>query len=86
MVGKHPIFRQEICRPPVSLERGGLRCWRLDYRKGGIYDFLDESKKVVDCKNSDPGKLCATLCNLDQDSLLKVSKIVLYDDAHSASA
>jgi len=60
-----------------------------DYTKTGIYDFLDQSEKaviVVDCENSDPYKLCAVLRNLDQEALEKVSKIILYDDAHSASA
>lgn len=57
--------------------------------KNGIYDFLDESKKaliIVDCENSDPYKLCATLRHLDSKALEKISKIVLYDDVHSASA
>lgn len=60
-----------------------------DFIKGGIYDFLEQSIKsavVVDCENSDPYKLCATLRNLGGDVLEKISKIVLYDDVHSASA
>lgn len=60
-----------------------------DAIKGGIYDFLEESGKtviVVDCENSDPYKLCATLRNLDENELNKITKIILYDDVHSASA
>lgn len=57
--------------------------------KGGIYDFVQDSEKtvvVVDCENSDPYKLCATLRNLDGAALNKINKIILYDDVHSASA
>jgi hypothetical protein len=60
-----------------------------DAIKGGIYDFLQDSEKtviVVDCENSDPYKLCATLRNLDSNALDKIVKIILYDDVHSASA
>ncbi|MHB1421190.1 MAG: NYN domain-containing protein, partial [Bacillota bacterium] len=60
-----------------------------DATKGGIYDFLQDSNKtvvVVDCENSDPYKLCATLRNLDENALNKIVKIILYDDIHSASA
>ena len=38
--------------------------------KNNIYDFIDDSEKtvlVVDCENSDPYKLCATLKNLDYE-------------------
>ena len=41
---------------------------------------------MVDCENSDPYKLCAALRELDQDTLSRVSKVMLYDDSHSASA
>ena len=58
--------------------------------KDGIYRFLDKSEKVVvvvDCENSDPYKLYATLNNLDQEALLdKISKIILFDDVHTTSA
>lgn len=58
--------------------------------KAGIYRFLERSEKVVvvvDCENSDPYKLYATLNNLDQEALLnKISKIILYDDIHTTSA
>lgn len=59
------------------------------YTKGSIRDFLDGSGKtvvVVDCENSDPYKLCATLRGLDPLALDKISKIILYDDVHAASA
>jgi len=58
--------------------------------KTGVYDFLANSTRtaiVVDCENVDPYKLYATLNNLDQKALLsKVSKIILYDDIHTAAA
>lgn len=58
--------------------------------KAGIYKFLDKSEKVVvvvDCENSDPYKLYATLNNLNQEALLnKICKIILYDDVHTTSA
>ena len=58
--------------------------------KEGIYDFLERSVRtavVVDCENADPYKLYATLKNLDQAALLgKISKIILYDDIHTATA
>lgn len=58
--------------------------------KDGIYVFLERSKRtavVVDCENADPYKLYATLKNLDQAALLdKISKIILYDDIHAATA
>lgn len=55
----------------------------------GIYDFLQAGRKaiiVVDCENSDPYKLCASLRSLDEVAINKISKIILYDDVHSASA
>ena len=58
--------------------------------KEGIYKFLEDSEKVcvmVDCENSDPFKLYATLKNLSQEKLLeKIDKIILYDDAHTTGA
>ena len=59
------------------------------YVKINIYDFIDESKKtvvVVDCENSDPYKLCATLKNLDYQYTSKIARIILFDDVHTASA
>lgn len=59
------------------------------YVKGNIYDFIEDSKKVVivvDCENSDPYKLSASLKNLDSEYTSKVTTIILFDDIHTASA
>lgn len=59
------------------------------YVKGSIYEFIESSEKVVivvDCENSDPYKLCATLRNLDRQYTKKISSIILFDDVHAASA
>jgi len=59
------------------------------YIKGSIYEFIRSSEKVVvvvDCENSDPYKLCATLKNLDYSYTQKIASIILFDDIHSASA
>ena len=59
------------------------------YIKGNIYSFIHASEKIVlavDCENSDPYKLCATLQNLEQEYISKISLIVLFDDIHTASA
>jgi len=43
--------------------------------KHNIYDFIEMSEKtafVVDCENSDPYRLCATLRNLDGQFLKKI--------------
>lgn len=57
--------------------------------KKKIYDFFDYAEKlifVVDCENSDPYSLCATLNSLDKEKTEKISKLVLYDDEHAAHA
>ena len=57
--------------------------------KSSIYDFIEDSRRVVmvvDCENSDPYRLCATLTNLDSDITAKIQKIILFDDVHTASA
>lgn len=59
------------------------------YIKGSIYEFIESSDKVVivvDCENSDPYKLCATLKNLDYEYTQKIASIILFDDIHTASA
>lgn len=59
------------------------------YVKGSIHGFIGDSARtviVVDCENSDPYKLCAALRGLDRDNLAKISRIILVDDAHTASA
>ena len=57
--------------------------------KNNIYDFLSESRDtviVVDCENSDPYDLCATLNDLEDYLRDKISKIMLFDDVHTSSA
>lgn len=57
--------------------------------KGTVYDYIDSSQKVelvVDCENSDPYKLSATLRNLDESYTSKIAKIILFDDVHTATA
>jgi len=59
------------------------------YIKGSIYEFIGSSEKVVvvvDCENSDPYKLCATLKNLDYQYTQKITSIILFDDVHTSSA
>ena len=60
-----------------------------DSVKSGIYDFIKSSDGVViavDCENSDPYKMCATLRNLDEVYTSKISKIILIDDVNASSA
>lgn len=57
--------------------------------KSNIYDFIDDAKRVVmavDCENSDPYRLCATLKGLDTDITAKIQKIMLFDDVHTVDA
>lgn len=57
-----------------------------DETKNNIYSFIKDSYRVaiaVDCENSDVYKLYSVLKNLDQHELLKIEKIVLYDDYHT---
>ena len=57
--------------------------------KSNIYDFIDDAKRVVmavDCENSDPYRLCATLKGLDADITAKIQKIMLFDDVHTVDA
>ncbi|MBE6613277.1 MAG: NYN domain-containing protein [Ruminococcaceae bacterium] len=57
--------------------------------KNNIYDFINSSAKtviVVDCENSDPYKMTATLNNLDAAAIGKISKIFLYNDIHASTA
>ena len=59
------------------------------YIKDSIYDFIDDSRKVVivvDCENSDPYKLSATLRRLNSTYTEKITSIILFDDIHTASA
>lgn len=60
-----------------------------DYVKGNIYDYIEESGKVVvvvDCENCDPYNFSAAIKNLNSEYLNKISTILLFDDIHTASA
>lgn len=60
-----------------------------NYVKTNIHDFIRESRKlvlIVDCENSDPYKLCATLRGLEDQDKAKMSNIILVDDVHTATA
>ena len=57
--------------------------------KSNIYDFVDDADRVVmavDCENSDPYRLCATLKGLNADVLAKIQKIMLFDDVNTVNA
>lgn len=57
--------------------------------KEEVYNFITSSGKTViavDCENSDPYKMCATLKNLSDKYTSKISKIILIDDIHASSA
>lgn len=57
--------------------------------KSSVYEFIESADQVVmavDCENSDPYRLCATLKGLDADILAKVKKIMLFDDIHTVDA
>lgn len=59
------------------------------YIKSTVYDFIEKNQKtviVVDCENSDPYKLCATLRGLDYNYTQKISSVILFDDVNAASA
>lgn len=54
--------------------------------KSNIYDFICDAEKVVmvvDCENSDPYRLCATMKGLDATISRKIQKIILFDDVHT---
>ncbi len=54
--------------------------------KDNIYDFIGNSDKVVlvvDCENSNVYKLYGMLKNLNNDEVMKISKIMLFDDIHT---
>lgn len=58
-------------------------------KKEDIYEFLDEAVNVaifVDCENVDPYAFGATILNLDETSLNKIKKIILYDDVNTSTA
>lgn len=58
------------------------------YVKGNIYDFINDSEKVVivvDCENVDPYRLSATLRGLNKEYLDKIPTIILFDDIHAST-
>lgn len=56
--------------------------------KKKIAAFLEEGNVViaVDCENSDPYKMCATLSSLSPAQSCKIKKIILIDDVNASSA
>lgn len=57
-------------------------------KKDGLYRFIDGGKNIaiiVDCENANVFKLYSVLDTLNQDQQEKISKIILYDDVHTAS-
>ena len=57
--------------------------------KSSVYEFIEDADQgvmAVDCENSDPYRLCATLKGLDADILSKIKKIMLFDDIHTVDA
>lgn len=57
--------------------------------KNDIYEFINSSEGtviIVDCENSNPLKMYATLKNLDEKHLQKINKILLFNDAGTADA
>lgn len=59
------------------------------YVKSSIYEFIGKATKIVmavDCENSDPYRLCATLKGLEPKVLSKIHKILLIDDVHTVNA
>ena len=49
-----------------------------------IHDFVKKADKVVmvvDCENTDPYRMCATLKVMDSNTLSKINKIMLFDNA-----
>ncbi len=57
--------------------------------KENVQAYIRDSEScilIVDCENSDPYNLYATLSNLDQKSLEKITKILIYDDVKASCA
>lgn len=60
-----------------------------DATRENVYDFIAKAGKLialVDCENSDPYSLCATINGMDPIIRSKISKVFLFDDVHAASA
>ena len=59
------------------------------YVKDSIYNFIDDASKlvmVVDCENTDPYRLSATLSGLGASYAAKILKIILVDDVNTVDA
>lgn len=59
------------------------------YVKSNLYNYINDSQKlviVVDCENSDPYKLSATLKAMDKEYTEKIERIILFDDVHTVTA
>ena len=57
--------------------------------KNKVYDFIESSQHcvvIVDCENSDPYNLCAAFKGLEEESLSKIDKVVLFDDINASAA
>ena len=57
--------------------------------KNKVYDFVGSSNRcvvIVDCENSDPYNLCAALRGLDEESISRIEKLVLFDDVNASAA
>jgi uncharacterized LabA/DUF88 family protein len=60
-----------------------------DFTRSSVYDFIADGQRVafvVDCENADPYHLCAAMESLPEALSRKISKIILFDDVHAASA
>ena len=60
-----------------------------DEDKDSIYDFVDNSINIailVDCENVDPYRFVSVFKGLDENSISKIKKVILYDDIHTSNA
>lgn len=60
-----------------------------DEDKESIYEFVDNSINIailVDCENVDPYRFASVFKGLDEKSMSKIQKIILYDDIHTSNA
>ena len=57
--------------------------------KDNIYNFIDKSINIailVDCENVDPYRFVSVFKGLDEESISKIKKVILYDDIHTSNA
>ena len=78
----------DICAHRNALINGFDTVGVLAHGLDMLYPSAHSEKTVlvVDCENSDPYKLCATLKNLDYEVMQKITAIILFDDVHTATA